>query len=89
MLLNTGESISIHNKETVANFQINLIQNSDIKLKAFKGTSISTLGIVETAVFCGDLHIDSFTFVALDHGSNVMGINLLETRNFAINIPSS
>ena len=48
------------------------------------------LGVAITTVSCGDHHTDSVVmFVVIDHGSNVMGINLFEAMNFAINMPSS
>ena len=88
LLMDTGARASILNKATVSRLHLE-VRKEDIRLKAYGGTPIATLGTTEVPVSCGDRCVAKFTFVVVEQGSNVMGKNLFDKLGFKVDIPTA
>jgi hypothetical protein len=88
LLLDTGARASILNKATVNKLQL-VVHEQDIRLKAYGGSAIATLGAVEVPVVCGQRRVATFPFVVVELGSNIMGKNLFNQLGFKTDIPTT
>jgi hypothetical protein len=88
LLMDTSAQASILNEATVSRLHLE-VHKEDIRLKAYDGTPIATLGTTEVPVLCGDRCVAKFTFVVVEQGSNVMGKNLFDQLGFKVDIPTA